>query len=420
MGNVIMKARQIQHGATNVEEALNLLSPEELIEMSKRMDAIEAWKNRVRDSVNTGSNSYIINNALKVPVKALSLNMLPIQSGSGDPSPENVRPISGRTEVNLGRTGKNLLPMTVAGIKAANTSGTWNGNNYTISGVTFAVQTDSDGNVTGVKTTGTASATCRLNLITNFSAVDFSGMIINGCNANGSDSKYFITVQQANSPWATYATDYGSGATIASITGAIQIFIGIVSGQNTNGLAFYPMIRDAAESDPTFAPYKGSVTLTIALGTTVYGGSLDVKTGVLTVTNVLQTFDGSDDESWGTLSGDNFYQFTMTISDAKDMLNFITNEFQRMDIYYRGQQTGAIYYNDKILRIALLPDMNITTVAEWRAWLAQNPLQICYELATPTTVQLTGAELEMLKGYNYISTDADSMDVTALVLGGEA
>lgn len=35
------------------------------------------------------------------PLRKLLVNMLPIQAGSGDPSPENIRPISGRDAVNI-------------------------------------------------------------------------------------------------------------------------------------------------------------------------------------------------------------------------------------------------------------------------------------------------------------------------------
>lgn len=40
---------------------------------------------------------------------AVAVTMEPIQSGTGDPSPENVRPISGRDNVQVTRCGKNLL-----------------------------------------------------------------------------------------------------------------------------------------------------------------------------------------------------------------------------------------------------------------------------------------------------------------------
>ncbi len=38
--------------------------------------------------------------AYQRPVRSLTIDLTPIQSGTGEPSPDNVRPISGRTEVN--------------------------------------------------------------------------------------------------------------------------------------------------------------------------------------------------------------------------------------------------------------------------------------------------------------------------------
>ena len=39
----------------------------------------------------------------------LTIPFTPVQSGSGDPSPENVRPISGITGLTAYRTGKNMF-----------------------------------------------------------------------------------------------------------------------------------------------------------------------------------------------------------------------------------------------------------------------------------------------------------------------
>lgn len=44
-----------------------------------------------------------------MPLKSLTVNIEPVQTGSGDPSPENVRPITGWTGCNVSRSGKNLL-----------------------------------------------------------------------------------------------------------------------------------------------------------------------------------------------------------------------------------------------------------------------------------------------------------------------
>ena len=42
------------------------------------------------------------------PVKNLRVTMEPVQAGSGDPSPENIRPITGRDSVTVTRTGINV------------------------------------------------------------------------------------------------------------------------------------------------------------------------------------------------------------------------------------------------------------------------------------------------------------------------
>lgn len=63
----------------------------------------------------TGNPVSFVTNIVK-PLSGLTIPFLPFQEGTGDPSPENVRPISGRTGVNIGRTEKNLL----GGIALAN------------------------------------------------------------------------------------------------------------------------------------------------------------------------------------------------------------------------------------------------------------------------------------------------------------
>ena len=46
------------------------------------------------------------------------------------------------------------------------------------------------------------------------------------------------------------------------------------------------------------------------------------------------------------------------------------------------------------------------TIEDWKAWLADNPLHVVYELATPITYQLTPQEIKTLKGANnFIAED---------------
>lgn len=162
----------------------------------------------------------------------------------------------------------------------------------------------------------------------------------------------------------------------------------------------------------TYEPYNGTDYI-IDLDGTRYGATLDVDSGQLVVDRALVEFDGSNDEVWDMSSGTNvnaWHQFYLTKGDAKDSLNMQTNKFQLINIGDRGQKTGAISYNDKTMRFALVDkEVLITSVTDWKAWLASSPLEVVYELATPITVQLTPTEVQMLQGYNVLS--ANSGDV---------
>ena len=48
----------------------------------------------------------------KANIRSLKVHFSPKQEGSGDPSPENVRPIGGRDSVTVSCCGKNLFPLT--------------------------------------------------------------------------------------------------------------------------------------------------------------------------------------------------------------------------------------------------------------------------------------------------------------------
>jgi hypothetical protein len=66
-----------------------------------------------------------------------------------------------------------------------------------------------------------------------------------------------------------------------------------------------------------------------------------------------------------------------------------------------------------------------TTVADMKTWLASNPLQVVYELATPTEITLTPTEVKTLLGQNNIWADSGNVytsisteNVTYKITGG--
>lgn len=365
----------------------------------------------------SASGNPIVVNAQGIDAKELSVALEPIQDLHGYDKPW------------AGGAGKNKLPMTVSGIKAENTSGSWSDNDYTLNNVTFALQTDDDDNITGIKVNGTASATTVFYVTAygKFLSAN-TNYTINGCTGGGS-ATYKIDISVSTGPLATSYNGDGDNTpfTVANNTD-YRVRIVVYSGVNLSNKLFYPMIRLSAES-ATFAPYTNkcpisgrtetsvttrnedntdSNTATVTLGQTVYGGIVDFKAGKVTITHGILTYTGEESEPWQMSSGTGWHQFSLTPAGTTNSADSITNEFEGMAISERGNKTGFILYNDKTHRFALKDsDILITSVADWKTWLSTHNLQICYKRATPTEITVSPATLELLKGYNYITGDGE-------------
>jgi len=191
------------------------------------------------DGEEVSGNPITVLDAIDANAVELSVDIEPVQDLHGYDHPW------------VGGAGKNKLPMTVADIKSANTSGTWSGNAYTVNGVTFTIQTDSDGNVTGIKANGTASGTADFVLAKDFS-VTSGEYILNGTPSGGGSSAYRMYITASGD--TTF--DNGSGTSALTLGLVTRVACRIVSGYNAQNLMFYPMIRLSTETDSSFAPYS--------------------------------------------------------------------------------------------------------------------------------------------------------------------
>lgn len=165
-------------------------------------------------------------------------------------------------DLTTGSRTKNILPLSIDFIKANNTEGTWNGNVYTVNGITITFNTDSNGNITSItKSADTPSATTVLLLYKSLSTFLPSATTkLNGCPTGGGNQTYKIDVIDSNA--AIYAVDYGAstdGVTISdtSLVYDLMVRIVIYTGSTTE-ITFYPMIRLATAS-ATYVPYIESV-----------------------------------------------------------------------------------------------------------------------------------------------------------------
>lgn len=180
------------------------------------------WDKILVNEEASGNPASFEDGADDVPVSSLKVAIEPIQTGSGDPSPTNIRPI-------IASNGKNLLQVTAT--------------TQTISGVTFTVDN-------GI-ITANGTATEALNLFV-AQGLSIAGGTLSGCPSGGSTSTYYMN-GRVNGSWN--ARDTGSGATF---TGTLdQVAITIASGYTCNNLVFKPMIRLASITDSTYQPYQG-------------------------------------------------------------------------------------------------------------------------------------------------------------------
>lgn len=293
----------------------------------------------------------------------------------------NICPISGLDEVEVKRTGKNLLHVTAQ--------------SQTVNGVTFTVNEDGT-----VVANGTASAVVTFNLTNGFIPFQKGTYVISGTAASGARV-------YANPDKTTGYFDGGSGSNAFTVATELVARIQIESGTVCDNLVFHPMIRHASDADPTFVPYQGQ-EVTESLPETVYGGTLDLETGELTVDKGYVEYDGSEtwsmEENTSQYAGKNFYTYLPSgIARYGLAKSNFTNNISPYTI-----KNNVIYISGGFLNFIFGDLLNIDTIEGWKNYLASNKIQIVYTLTTPITYTLTPQQLETVKGINHISANGNT------------
>ena len=179
-----------------------------------------------------------------------------------------------------------------------------------------------------------------------------------------------------------------------------------ISGRT--GLTVYRSGSDT--SNPTEFP----VTWETEAGT-VYGGTLDVVSGKLSVDRRLKTFVGATSEGWSFGSGAHQYFYcTLETLNAGINSEVVCDTFPNNGQISGGNNTQGVYvfnstaYNGFTLYLRWNA-LGVTTLAELRNWLHTNNITICYKLTTLTEIQLTPQEVTTLLGDNNIWVDSGNI-----------
>lgn len=326
---------------------------------------------------------------LPVPEMPLDpvVNFLFSETGpaSGTKSPDNPSTITGVTQEKVTRCGKNLIwtPWQDA------TTVTRDGITWTVNG---------DGTVTA---SGTATADSYFNVrqstAGNRQHLD-SGLtyVLSGCPASGSNTTYLLAFV-CNS--ATFK-DFGAGTTCsvnADDSGWISCIVR--SGVTVSNLVFRPQL-ELGSAATSFEPYEGA-DYTVNLGDTYYGGSVDLSAGTMTVT-------------WygAKLTSASSFRGPFDIAQSGSNKRYVANLSHGSAPYTETNQVCSHYnyshsFDANIQQVWVAANGScylydsFTTLAELNAFLdSQNsngtPVVVCYQLATPYTLQLTPLQIYSL------------------------
>ena len=164
----------------------------------------------------------------------------------------------------------------------------------------------------------------------------------------------------------------------------------------------------AVRNDPG---WNVSITFPTPPGT-VYGGTLDVTTGVLTVDRRYTTVGN---ENVTTVSGSNYSNFQITLASGYKSKN-ASSEIVSISSAFKGYSFNAAPSSGDNYVFATAGNLRIKNTAnaalgadEWKALMAS--VELCYLLATPTTYQLTPTEVSTLLGANNIWADTGDTTV---------
>lgn len=305
------------------------------------------------------------------------ISMEPIQEGSGDPSPTNIRPISGRTGVEIDGCGKNLIPS-----GTDTTKGYMNNNLMQVNG----------------------------NPSTN------NDYYVSQYFSIRPNTKYRYSTNNPNATSPSIAF-YDKNKNFIS---GVNILVARSTTITTPSNAYYARASQGKDDTRLFQfelgeiitpyePYAESNEITISFGETVYGGTLDVEKGELTVDKGYVDL-GSLNWSYSSLGGGRVYASKSDMKNSADSLahNDIFSD------YYRDSDWSSINFCihrfNNMIRVRdtnILSDMTPAQIQE-----VLNGKHACYPLKVPTTISLTPEQVQLLKGHNTIWTDGDVIELT--------
>lgn len=308
----------------------------------------------------------------------------PTQEGSGNPSPDNIRPISGRDSVKVERCGENLLNPKKNSY-----------NTYTPYGLTITYLGD---NLVHLEGTYQENGGSFVILDSSQNLLAGRGLKITGFTVEGTKQKYSLYgLRTKNETVITMSAQFTKGD-------AIDMTVAVVVSGTT----------PPAE----YTPYRGD-TLALTLPRTIYGGTVDAVSGESSRTWRTITLTGEERAHIYSI----FFYLDLSVDSSFVIEKPADGKTGKSSHYpYAVYSYNCIGFtaDGKSLTYASNGKYPLSDegLQEWKSYLAAQyaagtPVQVCYKLAEPVPFTATGAQpIPALSGVNTVLTDADTLTVT--------
>ena len=320
----------------------------------------------------------------------------PTQEGTGDPSPDNIRPIKGRDSVAVTRCGANLFDYEkFKQVKCVGGTAVYENNGVTVTAnkndcYTAYIKADGFPDDCRIPVKPGETITLSWEESTNTSGIVF---IFPNAKAAGG-----VTVNNASQKSVSYA--------VAEGVSFISYRFGVANAGDT--IAYKNIQCTIGAEVPTvYTPYTGDTT-TLTLPETIYGGTVDAVSGQgqkkwesIAISNLKEV-------STFTYGGKFCYRWRTT-----NCQKIICNKLKSLVNWTSPMADYSIEIQDGNYQNVVIFVPGMTTKGEYESWISENAPIFVYKRRNEIPFEASGAQdINALSGFNTVLTDADSVEVT--------
>ena len=315
----------------------------------------------------------------------------------------NICPITGFSSVDVSRCGNNLIKVTDDTIV--------NSQNST------SVITDS-----GITVTATGTYGRRMDSFKVIPGQTYT-LSFTGSSNGGFDRVYICKAEgyAVGDQYRTFtltSTPSDNSYTFTAETDTLALAWYVSATDTTGTMTITNLQLEFGSTKTDYSPYNG-ITKTISLGSTYYGGILNVDSGVLTVDRAIVDLSTAQILRNAT-NTTGYYRWQVIIdapfaepSSTNVAADIICNAYTAIS----ASDTYVMRANGIALRQAgmfFIFDDAIATASQndGVTYLQNLGIKVVGKLATPTTVQLTGEEITALLGENNVWCNSGDIEVT--------